>query len=131
MIKNLTCMQQHDVKFYSSDKKVPRPMEMFHLDADKVCCDACKTAFSRQERGGSYSCSQDCDFDLCSNCAVCENGHLLKERIVRDSSLAEANPICNRCGKEISSHETCGVGISWCDICNTAICRACIPKVAA
>ena len=40
---------------------------------------------------GFYTCDQDCDFDICKNCAECTKGHTLSRAV----DIVRLN--CNRC----------------------------------
>ena len=92
--------------------------------SDTLNCNSCAQNFSRQERGGHYSCIATCSYDLCIKCARCPEGHTLKRQY--GNPYPDNGVFCDRCKVNLSE-EQLRRGYSRCPADNYDVCRECIP----
>ena len=115
----ITCKQGHPIQLFRTGetKRRRNAQNNIHVyQGDLLICNSCRKHFTISSRGGSYSCRELCDFDLCVNCTRCANGHLLG--IYYGNPYTHLGPTssarCDRCRSMIPDVSN---GFPRCDDC--------------
>jgi len=79
-MKTIECPRNHPLKMRMTLKRREvTGINLFGLGSSinmGISCDNCKKKMFALT--GYITCDQNCNFDLCSSCARCENKHILK-----------------------------------------------------
>ena len=77
----MTCSNGHLIRFIPRGFNKVRFIDGKRMvyEGDELDCTGCKKRFKISDKGGSYSCLEQCDFDLCFRCTRCEHNHELQD----------------------------------------------------
>ena len=126
---SLTCRRGHGIAFHNVN--APKMREngqggthaASHLN---LVCAACGQNCEAARFGGSFSCVQQCDFDLCVFCVRCAGGHTMQQ--CKGEPYGPGVSIrCARC-PNILTPRVKARGFMRCQLCKYDVCPGCIPR---
>ena len=92
--KDFYCPNGHPVEFVenvASKQRVDKEGNFYIANENTLDCDNCHKKLHRVGplNEGSFSCRGMCDFDLCTKCRTCSNGHLLQiQKMSKEDAIA-------------------------------------------
>ena len=125
----VTCKRGHGIAFHNVN--APKMRENGHggtfaASHLNLVCAACKKNCEAARFGGSFSCVQQCDFDLCVNCVRCANGHTMQ--LCQGEPYGQGVSVrCDRCRNVLTVQDRAR-GFMRCQPCKYDVCLRCIPS---